>query len=165
MFLKRCAVAAVLVVAGSFGSVNAQTPYCVGSQAPVTVNYGTQGIPHATGSISLSYQLCFPSLGNTSSFYWDGTMTYNNVSFDGSFGINGAMRITLNFANQAMSTIAFNGGPLTYTISGQPPYTVSFNNLSYTLNSAFQVGSPTGSLTVNGVNYPADTKYFAYLFR
>jgi hypothetical protein len=154
---KRFLVAVLLFVAGAFGSANAQTPYCVGSQTPVAVGY-------ATGKISISYQLCFPSFGNTSSFYWDGTITYNNVSFDGSFSINGSMGIKLNFTNNAISSVVFSGGPLIYTISGQT-YTVSFNNLSYTFNSAYQPGSPTGFLTINGVTYAADTAYFTYLFR
>jgi hypothetical protein len=154
---KRFLVAVLLFIAGAFGSANAQTPYCIGSQTPVTVGY-------ATGSIAINYQLCFPSLGNTSSFYWNSTMTYTNVSFDGSFSINGSMNMQLNFSNSAINSVVFNGGPLTYTIGGQT-YTVSFNNLSYTLNSSFQVGSPTGLLTINGVTYAADTAYFAYLFR
>ena len=156
MNLKKFFVAVLLTAVGGFGSAHAQTLPCIGSQTPVVVGY-------ATGSISLSYQLC-PTTPNYSSFYWDGTMTYSNVSFDGSFSVNGSMSIRLDFANNAMSSIAFNGGPLTYTIGGQP-HTVTFNNLAYSLNSAFQVGAPTGSLTVDSVVYPADTAYFAYLFR
>jgi len=157
MFLKRILVAVLLVVAGTFGSANAQSvPFC---PSP-----GSLTVPYATGSIAIAYTVCFPSQTNFSSFYWDATMTYNNVSFDGSFQINGSMKMTLNFAGQAISSVVFSGGPLTYTISGQA-YTVSFNNLTYTLNNAFQPGSPTGSLVINGVNYPADTAYFAYLFR
>lgn len=153
--MKRFLVAVLLTVAGAFGPVNAQT-------APCTP--GFLSVPYATGSISITYQVCIPSLANPTSFYWDSTMSYNNVSFDGSFRINGSMGMRLNFATSAISSVVFNGGPLTYTISGQP-YTVSFNNLSFSLNSAFQPGSPTGFLTINGVTYPASTQYFAYLFR
>lgn len=156
MNLKNIIVGILLVVASAFGSAHAQTLPCLGSQAPVAFGY-------ATGSISISYQLC-PTAPDYSSFYWDSTMTYNNVSFDGSFSITGSMRMQLNFTNSAITSVAFNGGPLTYTISGQP-YTVSFNNLAYSMNSALQVGAPTGSLTINNVVYPADTAYFAYLFR
>jgi hypothetical protein len=155
MNLKRFFAAVVLVAAGAFGSAHSQT-FC-----PTP---GSVSVPYASGSISISYQICFPSQTNFSSFYWDSTMTYSNVSFDGSFRINGSMKMRLDFANNAISSVAFNGGPLTYTISGQP-YTVQFNNLTYSLNNAFQVGAPTGSLTINGVLYPADTAYFAYLFR
>lgn len=152
---RRFVFAVLLFIVGALNSAQAQTLPCIGSQTPVVVGY-------ATGSISLSYQLC-PTAPDYSSFYWNGTMTYSNVSFDGSFSINGSMSIRLDFANNAISSVAFNGGPLTYMISGQQ-YTVTFNNLAYSLNSAFQVGAPTGSLTINNVVYPADTAYFAYLF-
>ena len=152
---KRFLVAVLLFVAGAFGSVNAQTIPC---------QPGSLTVPYSTGSISITYQLCGLSVTNQSSFYWDATMTYNNVSFDGSFRITGSMGMRLNFVSGAISSVVFSGGPLSYTIGGQT-YTVSFNNLTYSLNSRLQPGSPTGTLTINGVTYPADTQYFAYLFR
>lgn len=154
---KRFLVAVLLIVAGAFGSANAQTSQCYSSPTPVTVGY-------STGSITISYQICYPSASNYSSFYWNSTMTYNNVSFDGSFRINGSMSMQLNFSNSAINSVVFNGGPLTYTISGQT-YTVLFNDLYYGFNSAFQPVSTGGSLTINGMTYAADTAYWAYLFR
>ncbi len=145
---KRFLVAVLLFVAGAFGSVNAQTIPC---------QPGSLSFPYVRGSISLSYQICFsPSL------YWDGTMTYNNVSFDGSFSINGSMNIRLNFAGSAIGSVVLSGGPLTYTVSGQQ-YTVLFNNLSYGLSSV--PVSVSGSLTVNGVNYPGSMQHLAFVFR
>lgn len=154
---KRFLVAVLLIVAGAFGSANAQTPQCYSSPTPVTIGY-------STGRISISYQICYPNAYNYSSFYWNSTMTYDNVSFDGSFRINGSMSMQLNFSNSAISSVVFNGGPLAYAIGAQT-YTVSFNNLSYTFNSAFRPVSTTGFLTINGVTYPADTAYWSYLFR
>jgi len=152
MFLKRFAVVVLLFAAGAFGSANAQS-------FSIPCQPGSLNMPYARGSISISYNVCF-----SPTMYWDATMTYNNVSFDGSFSINGAMSMRLNFAGQSISSVVFSGGPLTYTIGGQP-YTVSFNNLSFSLNSAFQAGAPSGSLTINGQTVPASTEYFAYLFR
>ena len=145
---KRFLVTVLLFVAGAFGSVNAQTLPCTP---------GSLSVPYATGSISISYQVCIsPSL------YWDGTMTYNNVSFDGSFSINGSMSMRLNFTGRAIGSVIFNGGPLTYTASGRP-YTVLFNNLSYGLSSVPM--SVSGSLTVNGVTYPGSMEHLGLVFR
>ena len=157
MIKNRFLAAVLLVVAGAFGSASAQTPYC-----PVTNQSLT--IPYVVGSISISYGVCYPSMTDFSSFYWSSTMTYNNVSFDGSFSINGSMGMQLNFASNAVSSVVLSGGPLNYSIGGQP-YTVTFNNLTYGLTAALQPLSWTGSLTVNGTNYPADSSYWSYLFR
>ncbi len=154
MNLKKFFVAVLLIVAGTFGSAHAQTAQCLGnSSLPIS---------YSSGSILISYQIC--STNRFSSFYWNSTMTYNNVSFDGSFSIDGSMNMRLDFANNAISSVVFSGGPLTYTISGQP-YTVTFNNLTFGFNSAFQPVTTTGSLSINGAVFPADTAYFAYLFR
>lgn len=160
MKLKQLIFALILTVAGAFGAVQAQTQ-CISSG---TLPYSYSNVPGGSGSISIAYQLCYPSLLNATSFYMSSTMTYNNVSFDGSFKINGSMNMQLNFANSAFSSITFSGGPLTFTVSGQP-YTVTFNNLAFALSSTMKPSNPTGSLTINGTNYPADVAYFGFLFR
>jgi len=164
MFPKRLLIAVFVFLAGAFGSASAQTaPQCFTSPNPMTFAY-------QSGSITITYQVC-TSVSNTvpptSTSYWQSTMTYNNVSFDGGFTINGSMSMQLNFSGGSdfsITSVAFSGGPLTYNIGGQI-YTVTFNNLSFSLNNAFQVGAPSGSLTINGVEVPAATDYFAYLFR
>ena len=155
MNMRRVLFAVLLIAAGAFGSVSAQT--CVNSAQPVAVSYPTGG------SISISYQICYPSLTNFTSFYWSSTMTYNNVSFDGSYRINGSLGMRLNWANNAIGSVVFTGGPLTYTF-GATPYTVSFNNLTFNFNSAFQPTTSTGSLTINGQTVAADNAYWGFLF-
>ena len=161
MFLKRLLIAVTVFLAGAVGTAGAQTaPQCVASQSPLT-------FPYQSGSITISYKVCFSATAPQGASYWESTMTYNNVSFHGGFTINASMSMQLNFSagsDFSITSVAFNGGPLTYNIGGQA-YTVSFNNLAFSLNNAFQVGTPSGSLTINGVVYPASTEYFAYLFR
>jgi hypothetical protein len=149
---KRVFIAALLITACALGSGPAQAALCTGN-ASVPISY-------SSGSILIRYQICATS----SSFYWDSTVTYSNVSFDGSFQINGSMNMRLDFAGNNISSVVFSGGPLTFTVGAQP-YTVTFDNLSFGFNSALQPVTTTGSLTVNGVVHPADTAYFRYLFR
>jgi hypothetical protein len=153
MNLKRYFIAVLLIAAGTFGSTPAQAALCTGN-ASLPISY-------SSGSILIRYQICTTN----SSIYWNSTMTYNNVSFDGSFTINGSMNMQLNFTASNIGSVVFSGGPLIFTISGTP-YSVTFNDLTYGgFNSAFQPAAATGSLTINGAIFPADTAYFRYLFR
>jgi hypothetical protein len=131
------------------------TPFCAGSNSMT--------VPYNTGSLTISYQVCFPSTTDYSSFTWNGTVTYNHVDWGSGFSINGTMNMVLAYSNNSFSSISFNGGPLNYVVGGQP-YTVTFNNLKFNFNSGFQVTSASGTLTLNGVNVGGDPVYWGYLF-
>jgi hypothetical protein len=131
------------------------TPFCAGN--------GSVSVPYNQGSLSVSYQVCFPSATDFSSFTWNGTVTYNNVDWGNGFSVNGTMNMVLTYSNNSFSSIALNGGPLNYTVGGQP-YVVTFNNLTFNFNSGFQVTSATGTLSINGTPVAAANGYWGYLF-
>jgi hypothetical protein len=131
------------------------TPFCAGN--------GSASVPYNQGSLSISYQVCFPSATDFSSFTWNGTVTYNNVDWGNGFSVNGTMNMVLTYSNNSFSSIALNGGPLNYVVGGQP-YVVTFNNLVFNFGPNLQATSATGSLSINGVPVGAATGYWGYLF-
>jgi uncharacterized membrane protein len=153
--LRTLAFLLCFVCFGAPAQAQSQTQSCFSANTPVVVAYGT-------GTISISYQVCFTS-ADFSSFNWTGTVTYNNVNWGGGFSINGAMNLVVNYSANSISSIAFNGGPLNYVIGGQP-YVVSFNNLTFNFSPGFQVSGATGTLSINGVPYGGDPVYWGYLF-
>jgi len=156
MKLIRTLLAVLLLGVGAFIPAYAQD-LCTNSDKPVVVNY-----PHG-GKISLSYQICISGLSHPS-IYWDSSMTYDNVSFDGSFQVNGIVDMKLHWANDSIGSLAFSNGPLTFTV-GAKKYAVVFNQLTFNFDDSFQLVSTTGSLTINGTTVDADNAYLVYLIR
>lgn len=156
MYLIRLLLTALLLAAGSFGAAHAQD-LCGKSSNPLVIEYP------GGGSISLSYQICITDLRHPS-LYWESSMTYNNVSFDGTYQINGTVDMRLNWASDAIGSLVFRNGPLTFTVGGKS-FTVVFNDLAFSFNDRFELQNTTGSLTINGVTAAADNAYLAYLLR
>jgi hypothetical protein len=156
MKLIRMLFAVLLLAVGAFGSAHAQD-LCTKSPKPLTADY-----PNG-GNITLSYQICLSGLSHTS-VYWDSSMTYNHVSFDGSYQIDGSVDMQLNWANDSIGSLVFKNGPLTFTVSGRQ-YAVTFNDLAFNFNDRFQLQNTTGSLTINGLPVAADNAHLAYLLR
>ena len=130
---------------------------CTKSPKPLAVNYP------AGGAVSVSYQVCISGLTHPS-IYWDSSLTYSNVSFDGSYQINGTVDLRLNWASNTIGSLVFNNGPLTFTVGGKP-YAVVFNDLAFEFDDRFQLQKTTGSLTINGLTVAADSAYLTYLLR
>lgn len=156
MKLIRNLFAVLLLAIGALGSVHAQD-LCGKSSKPLVIDYPDGG------SISLNYQICITDLSHPS-IYWDSSMTYNNVSFDGSYQINGTVDMRLNWASDAIGSLVFRNGPLTFTVGGKS-FTVAFNDLAFNFNDRFQLQNTSGSLTINGLPVAADNAYLAYLLR
>jgi hypothetical protein len=140
---------------GLGAAAQAQTATCFGANSMT--------VPYNQGSLTISYQVCFPSATDFSSFTWNGTVTYNNVNWGDGFSINGSMNMVLSYSANSISSISFNGGPLNYVVNGAP-YVVSFNNLTFNFGPNFQVVGATGTLTLNGVNVGGDPMYWGYIF-
>jgi len=147
---------AAILLSGMFSSVHARD-LCTASAKPLTVDYPDGG------NISLSYQICL-SGSNHPSIYWNSSMTYKHVSFDGSYQIDGTVDLQLNWANEAIGSLVFKNGPLTFTVGGKP-YVVTFKDLTFNFNDKFQLLNTTGTLAVNGMPVAADDAYLAYLVR
>lgn len=156
MNLIRLLLTALMLVAGAFGAAHAQD-LCGKSSNPLVVEY-----PRG-GSISLSYQICITDLRHPS-LYWETSMTYNNVSFDGSYQINGTVDMRLTWTNDAIGSLVFKNGPLTFSVGGKQ-YAVTFNDLAFNFDDRFQLQSTTGSLAINGHPVAADSAYLGYLLR
>lgn len=162
MDLERILVAMLLFLAGSFGAVHADT--CVGSPPPAGSSPQVFVSYPAGGSISISYQLCYPTSTSFGTSYWTGTMTYDKANFDGSAQISGAVDVQVNWSNNVIRSITLNGGPLTYVEDGQS-HVMWLKNLMYTFNSSFQPVIAWGTLTVDGFTYRADLAHWSRLFR
>lgn len=156
MKLIRNLFAVLLLAVGVFASAHAQN-LCGNSPKPLVVDYPDGG------SISLSYRICITELSHPS-IYWDSSMTYNHVSFDGSYQIDGTVDMRLNWASNAIGALIFRNGPLTFTVGGKQ-FAVVFHDLAFNFNDRFQLQNTTGSLTINGVTVAADSAYLPYLLR
>ena len=156
MKLVRNLFAVLLLAVGAFAPAHAKD-LCGNSPKPLVVDY-----PNG-GSLSLSYQICITELSHPS-IYWDSSMTYNHVSFDGSYQIDGTVDMRLNWASEAIGSLIFRNGPLTFTVGGKQ-YAVVFNELAFEFNDRFQLQNTTGSLTINGLTVAADSAYLTYLLR
>ncbi|MFA6310557.1 MAG: hypothetical protein WCV99_14995 [Sterolibacterium sp.] len=156
MNLIRLMFTALLLAAGAFGAAQAED-LCGKSANPLVVEYP------GGGNISLSYRICITDLRHPS-LYWESNMTYNNVSFDGTYQINGTVDMRLDWASDAIGALVFRNGPLTFTVGGKS-FDVVFNDLAFNFNDKFQLQNTTGSLTINGVTATADNAYLAYLLR
>jgi len=130
---------------------------CTKSPKPLVIDYP------AGGSITLDYRICLSGPSHPS-IYWESSMTYNDVSFDGSYRINGTVDLRLNWASDAIGSLVFKNGPLTFTVGGKQ-YAVVFNELAFEFNDSFQLANTTGSLTINGLTVAPDSAYLAYLLR
>lgn len=158
MKLQHFFLTALLCVSSAFTGARADT--CIGALPPAPQLL--IGYP-AGGSISMSYQLCYPTTTNFGNSYWAGKMAYNNVSYDGTFQIAGTVDAIIYWSDNSISAITMNGGPLNYTVNGKA-YSVTANNLTYTFNQAFQPVVALGTLTINGATVRADTAYWPFLF-
>ncbi|MCX7174963.1 MAG: hypothetical protein NT159_13805 [Proteobacteria bacterium] len=156
MNLIRILFAALLLATGAFSAAHAKD-LCGKSADPLVVEYPSGG------SISLSYQICLSGLSHPD-IYWDSSMTYTNVSFDGLYQINGSVGMRLTWANNSIGSLVFKNGPLTFTVGGKQ-YAVTFNDLTFNFNDRFQLQNTTGTLTINGVTVAADSAYLGYLLR
>jgi len=156
MNLIRTLLAVLLLGVGAAAPAYA-ADLCTKSPKPLVVDYP------AGGSISLSYQVCISGLSHPS-VYWDSSMTYNNVSFDESYRIDGTVGMRLNWASDGIGSLVFKNGPLTFTVGGKP-YSVVFNDLAFEFNDRLQPANTSGSLTINGLTVAADSAYLAYLLR
>ena len=155
-FLRSALTATTLFLASLTGAQAAQVGnICISVNTPVVVHY-------TTGTMSIVYQICANPL-KPQAVSWEGVVTYNNVSWGDGFTVNGSTNLQINFTGDAISSINFNGGPLTFTIGGHP-YAVTFDNLQFAFTTGFQVSSATGGLTINGVTANADAAYWQYLF-
>jgi len=154
MNLLRALLAVLLLGLGASSPAYAQD-LCTSSPKPLTADYPSGGV------ISLSYRICVSGL---SAIYWDSSMTYNDVSFDGSYRISGTVDMRLNWDKDAIGSLTFRNGPLTFTVGGKQ-YAVTFNDLTFSFNDRFQLQTTTGTLTINGVTVGADNAYLAYLLR
>lgn len=148
---------AVLLLGSGFCTAAWAQDACTKSPKPLTVAYA------GGGSVSMTYQICISGLSHPS-IYWDSSMTYNNVSFDGSYVINGTVDIQLNWTNDSIGSLVFKNGPLTFTVGGKH-YAIAFNNLAFNFNDRFEVQNTTGTISINGMTVAADNAYLAYLFR
>jgi hypothetical protein len=159
----RLVLAALVLFLASFLPARAaqKDDTCVTQSTPIVVNYANVA-GGGTGSISITYQVCFTG-SNYSNFYWTSTMSYSNVSWGGGYSINGTVSMQLNFTNNAATYVEFNGGPLTYTIGGTP-YAVTFNQLMFNFTNFPSVGTVSGSVVLNGVTYSGQTGYWGLLF-
>ena len=156
MNLMRILFAALLLGIGASSPAYAQD-VCVKSPEAVVVDY------RGGGSITISYQICVSGLSHPS-IYWDSSMTYRNVSFDGSYQIDGTVDMRLNWTSDTIGSLVFRNGPLTFTVGGKQ-YVVVFNDLAFNFNDRFQLQNTTGSLLINGLTVDADNAYLAYLLR
>jgi hypothetical protein len=151
-------LAFLLCFFGLGAAAQAQTQCVSSGTGPLVVTY-----PNGGGSISINYQVCFDAANPSSSFTWNGTVTYNNVDWGNGFSVNGTMNMVLTYSNNSFSSIALNGGPLNYVVGGQP-HVVTFNNLTFNFGSGFQVTSASGGLTIDGGSVPVQNGYWGYLF-
>ena len=159
----RLALAALVLFVAAFLPANAaqKDDTCITQSTPFVVNYAAAGTG-GTGTISITYSICYSGT-NYSNIYWSSTMTYNNVSWGGGFSVNGSLGMQLDINNSVISSVSFNGGPLTYQI-GANTYTVTFNNLAFNFTQFPSVGSASGSLVINGATYNGATAYWPFLF-
>jgi hypothetical protein len=155
--MKPIIFAVLLITASSIDSVSAQTVQCF-SVGTLPVSSYESG-----GSITLNnYRVC----SSGSSISGTGTMLYNNVSFNGTYWINGSLTVTLNSSGSRIESAVFAGGPLIYTFGSTYTVSVSFNDLTFNFNTnTGQQTTASGSLAINGVSYVADNAYFTYLFQ
>ena len=152
----RTLFSVLLLAVGVIGSAHAQD-LCTKSPKPLTATYA------GGGNITVSYQICLTG-SHPTAVYWDSSMTYDKVSFDGSFQVDGSVDMRLNWSNDAIGSLVFRNGPLIFTVDGDQ-YVITFNNLTFNFDDGFQLLGTTGTLTVNGLTVAADKAYLAYLFR
>jgi hypothetical protein len=157
-----------LVAALSSAVALAATP----NQTCFTISNATDYLAQATnGQMSLNGQICTvtnPTTYQVSEMTWNGTLSFHNFAPPNAHGFlaNGALTFALdeNLSTGALS-VTYNG-PVTYTYQGQT-FNVVFNNLTISLKTTangISASSVTGSLTLNGVSYPADSWVWNYLF-
>lgn len=152
----RILFALLILGAGAVGSAEGRD-FCTKSSTPLVVDYPSGG------SISLSYQVCISGSSHPS-IYWDSSMTYDHVSFDGAYQINGTVDLQISWTRDSIGSVVFKNGPLIFTVAGKQ-HIVSFNNLSFNFDDSFHLNDTTGTLTIDGLTVPAESAYLKYLLR
>lgn len=132
----------------------------------------TDIISQATqGHLKLAGNICYTldaSGQQPTQINWAGKLTFNNFAPPNApgFNANGVVDFNLGY-NLAANTlnVAYNG-PVTFVYQGLP-YNVVFNNVVIDLatgQSGVTPGKASGTVSINGVIYPAGTWLWAYLF-
>ncbi|WP_374350437.1 hypothetical protein [Chitinimonas sp.] len=137
----------------------------------IAIDSNTDFLARATGGgMSLRGNSCttLDASGQLSSWNWNGTLTFNNYapSNAGGFTANGALTFALSQDLRNGTLTGSYNGPVSYSYRGAT-YNVVFNNLVVNLASSGGNITPTstsGTVSVNGVTYPAGTWIWAYLF-